>query len=74
LAHLVSKFGIGPNYDGVIAHTDPVKLSYWAVEPTANVGLDAGSLGLALITKDQQPILVQITLEVSVDTEYANLT
>ena len=39
---LASRFGIGPKFDGYIAHTDPIRLSYWTEDPTAAVGLGSG--------------------------------
>ena len=65
-------FGLGPKFDGYIAHTDPVKLSYWTEDPTALTGLGSEAFGPPLITSDAQPIVAQVTMEVSVDPESAD--
>ena len=69
LGLLAGWFGLGPKFDGYIAHTDPVKLSYWTDEPSAEAGLGPEAFGPPLITRDAQPIVAQVTVEVSVDPE-----
>ena len=72
LGLLASWFGIGPKVDGYIAHTDPIRLSYWTEDPTAAVGLGPEAFGPPLITRDSQPVVAQVTMEVSVDPENAD--
>ena len=72
IGSLASWFGVGPKFDGYITHTDPVKLSYWTEEPSTEAGLSLEAFGPPLITRDGQPIVAQITVEVSVDPEKAD--
>ena len=72
LGLVTSWFGLGPKFDGYIAHTDPVKLSYWTEEPSTEAGLGSEAFGPPLITRDAQPIVAQVTMEVSVDPEKAD--
>ena len=68
---VASWFSLGPKFDAHIAHTDPVKLSYWTQDPTAVTGLGSAAFGPPLITRDAQPIVAQVTTEVSVDPDNA---
>ena len=69
---LAGWFGLGARYDGYVAHTDPVKLSYWTEEPSTRAGFRPEAFGPPLITRDAQPIVAQVTVEVSVDPENAD--
>ena len=72
LGLLASLSGFGPRVDGYIAHTDPVKLSYWTEEPISGSVPGPEAFGPPLITRDAQPIVAQVTVEVSVDPQNAD--
>ena len=62
---------LGRDVDGLIAHTDPVKLSYWTEDPSAEASLGEAGFGPPLLTRDSKPIVAQVTIEVSVNPENA---
>ena len=71
MGQVASWFGLGPKFDGYMAHTDPVKLSYWTEEPSVTTGLGSEAFGPPLITRDGRPIVAQLTVEVSIDPNIA---
>ena len=71
-ALLASWFGLRPDFDGYIVHTHPIKLSYWTEEPSPDAGFGPEGFGPPLITRDAQPIVAQVTLEVSIDPKNAD--